>query len=125
MWTRRRFHAPCDKEIPREWGLHAIYLRHEGERAYCERLYHLQVQTDPPRLSPELLCFSEPCIPRMWLPPQTPCPPTYANFPPGGDLPNPAGSVVALDSPWALRELEMAGITGDCEGYGRLPRAVL
>jgi hypothetical protein len=76
MWTRRRLRAPCDKAIPREWGLDAIYLRHEGERAYCERLYHLQVQTAPPRLSPELLCFSEPCIPHMWLPPQTPCPPT-------------------------------------------------
>jgi hypothetical protein len=51
----------------------------------------------------------------MWLPPQTPFPPTYANSPPGGDLPNPAGSGVALDSPWALRELEIAGITGDPE----------
>jgi hypothetical protein len=36
MWTRRRSHASCDKAIPREGGLDAIYLRQEGERAYCE-----------------------------------------------------------------------------------------
>jgi hypothetical protein len=113
MCTRRRSHAPSDKAITREWGLDAIYMRHEGERAYFERLCNIQVQTAPPRLSPELICVSEPCIPHMSLPPQTPCPPTYANFPPGGDLPNPAGSGAATDSPWALRELAIAGISGD------------
>jgi hypothetical protein len=44
---------------------------------------------------------------------KTPCPPTYANFTPGGDLLNPASSGVALESPWALRELAIAGITED------------
>jgi hypothetical protein len=49
----------------------------------------------------------------MWLPPQTPRPPTYAKFLPGGDLPNPAGPGVVLDSLWALRELAIASISGD------------
>jgi hypothetical protein len=62
MWTCRRSHAPWDKAIPLEWGLDAIYLRHEGERAYCERLDNLQAQTAPPRLAPELIFFSEPWI---------------------------------------------------------------
>jgi hypothetical protein len=80
MWTRRRCSAPCYYAITRERGLDAIHLRHEGERAYFERLQNLQVETDPPRLSPELICFSEPLTSHMWLPPQTPCLPTYPTF---------------------------------------------
>ena len=38
---------------------------------------------------------------------------TYSNFPPTGDLPDPTGSGVALDSAWRLREVSVCNGTGD------------
>jgi hypothetical protein len=61
----------------------------------------------------ELVCFNFPLIPYLWPSPQTPCAGNFANFPPTGDLPNPHGCMVALDSPWRLQECAIQGFTGD------------
>jgi hypothetical protein len=31
LWYQRRAHAPRDVRVPPEWGLDALYLRHETE----------------------------------------------------------------------------------------------
>ena len=109
LWYRRRAHAPCDVRVPPEWGLDALYLRHEAERAYCERLGNLREDLTPPGLSVALICFEHPWLPYMWPPPQTPCAGNFANFPPTGDLPDGSGGSVALDSPWRRRECVIRG----------------
>jgi hypothetical protein len=57
--------------------------------------------------------MNTPWIPHLWPPPQTNCDVSFANFPPSGDLPDPTGKGVALDSAWRLRELACVGGTGD------------
>jgi hypothetical protein len=42
-WLSRRSHAPCDIAISTSWGLDALYLRHEDEWQYCERIHLLRV----------------------------------------------------------------------------------
>jgi hypothetical protein len=113
LWYRRRAHAPCDVRVPPEWGLDALYFRHEVERAYCERLRNLRIDSAPEGLSLALVCLEQPWLPFLWPPPQTPCAGNFANFPPTGDLPDPDGGSVALDSPWRLRECAIRGGTGD------------
>ena len=113
LWYRRRAHAPCDVRVPPEWGLDALYLRYEVERAYCERLRHFRADSAPPGLSAALVCFEHPWLPHMWPPLQTPCAGNFANFAPTGDLPDPNGGSVALDSPWRLRECAIRCDTGD------------
>jgi hypothetical protein len=52
-------------------------------------------------------------VPYLWPAPQNPCAGNFANFPPTGDLPDPNGDSVALDSVWRLRERTIFGGTGD------------
>jgi hypothetical protein len=42
-WLSRRYHAPCDIAITTYWDLDALYLRHEDEWQYFERLHLLRV----------------------------------------------------------------------------------
>jgi hypothetical protein len=60
-----------------------------------------------------LVCFPNPWVPYCWPAPQTTCLVTYSNFPSNGDLPDPSGSGVALDSAWRLRDVSVRDGTGD------------
>jgi hypothetical protein len=100
-------------QVPPEWGLHALHLRHESERTYCKLLGNLRVDSAPAGLSVALICFEHPWIPYIWQPPQTPFAANFANFTPMGDLPDPNGGSVALDSLWKLHECAIRGIAGD------------
>jgi hypothetical protein len=112
-WLSRRSHAQCDIAIPTSWGLDALYLRHEDEWQYYERLHLLRVREITQDRLPELLCMNTPWVPNLWPPPRTNCDVSFANFPPSGDLPDPTGKGVALDSAWRLRERACVGGTGD------------
>jgi hypothetical protein len=109
----RRSHASRDIAIPSSWGLDELYLRHEDEWQYCERLLLLRVGEITQNRLPELVRMNTPWIPHLWPPPQTNCDVSFANFPPSGHLPDPTGQGVALDSAWRLRELACVGGTGD------------
>jgi hypothetical protein len=113
FWFRRRRHAPLDDRLPEEWQLDAIYLRHREERQYCERLRRLTVDPTVAQISLTLVCLVPPWVPYRW--PEPPYPPevTFRNFPPGGDVADPHGSDISLDSAWRLREASVAGGTGE------------
>jgi hypothetical protein len=114
LWRSRRAHSPCDIPVPRDWDLDALYFRCPEEEAYGRRIRKLSVSfSNTPRLSVALLCFGFPVVPYNWPLPQTPCPATYTNFTPRGDLPDPAGGETALDSAWSLREGSIADGSGD------------
>jgi hypothetical protein len=44
-WRERRKHAPFSEAVPPVWDFDALYLRHSDERAYCERLRRLKVDS--------------------------------------------------------------------------------
>jgi hypothetical protein len=50
-WRERRKHAPFSETVPPVWDVDALYLRHPDERAYCERLRRLPVDTSRTSLS--------------------------------------------------------------------------
>lgn len=112
-WYQRRSHAPCDVEVPPEWGLDALYFRQAGEEEYGRQLRELVENPENNLMGNHLICFPNPWVPYCWPAPQTACSVTYSNFPPNGDLPDPAGSGVALDSAWRLREVSVCNGTGD------------
>ena len=118
-WLARRRHAPCDLEVPSHWDLDALYFRTAEEEPYARRLGDLRppVGALGPQLTPEYLALTTPLIPHRWPSPQTPCVVDFKNFSPYGDLPDPNGGEVALDSAYALHEGLMAA---DCGDLGRL-----
>jgi hypothetical protein len=54
-----------------------------------------------------------PWVPHLWPPPHMNCDVSFANFPPSGDLPDPTGKRVSLDSAWRMHERAGVGGTGD------------
>jgi hypothetical protein len=90
-WSRRRAHAPCDIEVPREWAIDALYFRGAEETEYCERLQDLRELPGTSELSAVLVCFSDPWVPFRWPAPQTTCEISYKHFSPAGDLPDSDG----------------------------------
>jgi hypothetical protein len=128
-WEARRRHTPSDKEIPLSLGLDALHWRMPEEESYGHRLARLAplpvrsgIRPERPAISLDLVCFRWPLIPFIWpyLPP--PIESTYRNFPPKGDLADPVGGEIALDSAWRLREGSVRAGTGD---PGRLAKEVL
>jgi hypothetical protein len=92
MWHRRRAHSPCNLVMPEDWKLDALYFRAPEEEAYARRLRDLRVTPEGVRrLCVELLCLDFPVVPYQWPLPQTPCPVTFSNFSPRGDLMDPKG----------------------------------
>ena len=92
LWRRRRSHAPCDLEIPREWNLDALYYRSPDEQGYCAELKAMTPH-DVANISTKLVCLPRPWVPHRWA--SHPVPATYRNFPSSGDLPNAAGEQLA------------------------------
>jgi hypothetical protein len=111
-WEARRRHSPCAEVVPLDWGLDAIYFRCPEERSYADRLRNLRVRANS-RVSAELLCLNRPLIPFDWGVAQTYAKADFGTFPPTGDLSDPAGGQVALDSPWAARDGSLADGAGD------------
>jgi hypothetical protein len=111
-WNRRRAHAPCDIPVPRAWNLDVLYFRFPEEDEYGRRLKDLTPRTVT-RLTMDLLCLPEPWVPHRWPETQTPCAANFKNFTPVGDLADPSGGEVALDSAWALRRQSLEAGTGD------------
>jgi hypothetical protein len=60
-----------------------------------------------------MVCFPNRWVPYCWPAPQSTFLVTYSNFPPNGDLPDPSGSGVELDSAWRLRDVSGRDGTGD------------
>jgi hypothetical protein len=112
-WYQRRSHAPCDLEVPPDWGLDSLYFRHTCEEEYGRQLSELRENPENNLMGNHLVCFPNPWVPYCWPAPQTTCLVTYSNFPPNGDLPDPSGSGVALDSAWRLRDVSVRDGTGD------------
>jgi hypothetical protein len=112
QWWKRRKHAPCDMMVPLDLGLDALYFRAPEEREYAERLAQLKVEPGV-GVSANLLLLSTPLIPYHWPLPQCFCPRDFRNFSPNGDLPNPDGGEIALDSALALRDGSIADQAGD------------
>jgi hypothetical protein len=98
-----------------DWDLYLLYLRSHEEESYARNLRNIRHPTaDIPNIfSTDLLCFPGSLIPFRWPIPQTPRPADYRNFSPRGDLPDPAGGEVSLDSAWALRQGSLADNCGD------------
>jgi hypothetical protein len=65
-WKERRKHAPFSEAVPPVWDLDALYLRHPDERAYCECLRRLPVDSSLTSLSLELVCIDSPWVPFRW-----------------------------------------------------------
>jgi hypothetical protein len=112
QWWKRRKHAPCDVVVPLDLGLDALYFRAPEEREYAERLAQLKVEPGV-GVSANLLLLSTPLVPYHWPLPQCFCPRDFRNFSPNGDLPNPDGGEIALDSALALRDGSIADQAGD------------
>lgn len=110
LWRRRRSHAPCDLEIPRDWDLDALYYRSPDEQGYCAELKAMTPH-DVANISTKLVCLPRPWVPHRWA--SHPVPATYRNFPSSGDLPNAAGEQFAYDSAWRLRLSSLTWGTGD------------
>jgi hypothetical protein len=112
QWWKRHKHAPCDMKVPLDLGLNALYFRALEEREYAERLAQLKVEPGV-GVSANLLLLSTPLVPYHWLLPQCFCPRDFRNLYSNGDLPNPDGVEIALDSALALRDGSMADQAGD------------
>jgi hypothetical protein len=95
------------------WGLDAVYLRHPDEFHYCARLQELRVDRSRTCISPDLVCFDFPWVPYVWPPPQHFVEVDRARFPGTGDLADPSGSDICLDSAWRLRLTSIEGGVGD------------
>ena len=112
-WNERRKHAPCSEAVPPAWGLDALYLRHPDERSYCDRLRQLRVDDSLTSLSTDLVCLSPPWVPYRWDPPQHRIEVNRNRYPGTGDLKDPSGSDICLDSAWQLRIASIEGGTGE------------
>jgi hypothetical protein len=99
--------------VPPVWDLDALYLRHPDERAYCERLRRLPVDTTLTSLSLELVCLDSPWVPFNWSQPQHRIEVNRSRFHGTGDLIDPSGSDISLDSAWRLRKASIEGGTGE------------
>jgi hypothetical protein len=111
-WNRRRAHAPHDRLVPPEWDMDVLYFRFQEEEEYAGRLKDLQPGVVT-RLSTDLLCLNTPWVPFCWPALQTPCMENFRNFTPVGDLRDPEGGDIDLDSAWRLRLQSMSNGTGD------------
>jgi hypothetical protein len=80
-------------------------------RVKTSQTERLLLQHTPTVRRTSLLCLSG-CTVQLATA-QTPCPTTYANFTPRGDLPDPDGGETALDSAWSLRKGSIADGSGD------------
>jgi hypothetical protein len=118
-WNERRKHAPWSEAVPPAWDLDALYLRHPDERGYCDRLRQLRVSESVASISTDLVCLPSPWVPHRWLPPQHHIEVNRNRHPGTGDLQDPKGSDICLDSAWQLRITSIEGGTaerGVCSG---------
>jgi hypothetical protein len=106
-------------EVPSRWGLDLLYFRDPDEQPYARNLSALDVPPDgvPTKLDFRMLSFPSTIVPFRWSIPQTPCAADFRSFPPRGDLLDPDGGDIALDSAWALRE---GALADDCGDPGRM-----
>jgi hypothetical protein len=102
-WNERRKHAPWSEAVPPAWDLDALYLRHPDEQGYCDRLRQLRVSESVATISTDLVCLPSSWVPHRWLPPQNRIEVNRNRYPGTGDLQDPKGSDICLDSAWQLR----------------------
>jgi hypothetical protein len=109
----RRKHAPFSEAVPPVWDLDALYLRHLDERAYCERLRRLKVDPSLNFVSFDIVCLDSPSVPFRWSHPQHRIEVNRSRFPGTGDLMDPSGSDIRLDSAWRLQTASIERGTGE------------
>jgi hypothetical protein len=97
-WNERRKHAPWSEAMPPAWDLDALYLRHPDERGYCDRFLQLRVSEAVASIYTDLVCLPFPWVPHSWLPPQHRIEVNRNRYPGTGDLQDPKGSDICLDS---------------------------
>jgi hypothetical protein len=90
-WYQRRSHAPCDLEVPPDWGLDSLYFRHDCDEEYGRQLSELLENPKNNLMGNQLVCFHNPWVPYFWPAPQTTCLVTYSNFPQMGTFPTRQG----------------------------------
>jgi hypothetical protein len=112
-WRERRKHAPFSEAVPPVWDLDALYLRHSDERAYCERLRRLKVDSSLTSVYLDLVCLDSPLVPFRGSNPQHRVEVNRSRFPGTWDLIDPSGSDICLDSAWRLRTASLEGGTGE------------
>mgnify|MGYP003487330500 FL=1 len=112
-WNERRKHAPWSEVVPPTWDLDALYLRHPEERGYCDLLRQLRVDVSLTSVSTDLVCFPAPWVPHRWPPPQHRIEVNRNRYPGTGDLKDPRGSDICVDSAWQLRIASIEGGTGE------------
>jgi hypothetical protein len=99
--------------VPPVWDLDALYFRHSDEQAYCERLRRLKVDPSLTSVSLDLVCLDSPSVPFRCSHPQHRIEVNRSRFPGTGDLMDPSGSDIFLDSAWRLRTEMLEGGTGE------------
>jgi hypothetical protein len=88
-------------------------LRHPDEREYCNPLRKLRVDASLTSIYTDLVCLPSPWVPHRWLPPQHCIEVNQNRYPGTGDLKDPSGSDICLDSAWQLRITTIEGRTGE------------
>jgi hypothetical protein len=86
-------------------GLDALYCRNPEEEEYVRRLSAVRVPVNIRKipLTAELLNLSLPVLPHRWTLPHTLCVASFKKFLEHGDLPNPKGGNIAMDSAGVAR----------------------
>jgi hypothetical protein len=62
-WYQRRSHAPCDLDVPTDWGLDSLYFRHACKEEYGRQLRELVENPENTLMGNHLICF-----PNTWVP---------------------------------------------------------
>jgi hypothetical protein len=115
-WKFVRASRSVFDRIPEAMDMDVLFYRFPSERGYCQRLSRLKPRTGrygQVELSVDLLCLSTPWVSGHWRD-TLPLDPRHRHpFPDSGDLADPEGSKVALDSALALWDGSVRGNTGD------------
>jgi hypothetical protein len=116
QWRFIRASRSVFDRIPASLDMDVLFYRFPSERSYCQRLSQLkphQGKRGKVDLSVELICLSTPWVSGQWRDTLPLDPRQRHPFPRTGDLSDPEGSNVALDSAQALRDGSILWGTGD------------
>jgi hypothetical protein len=61
-WYQRRSHAPCDLDVPRDWGLDSMYFRNAREDENGRQLNELMKNPENNLIRNHFICF-----PNSWV----------------------------------------------------------
>ena len=115
-WRFVRASRSIFDRIPVALDMDVLFYRFPSERGYCQRLSQLRPhpgKNGKVELSVDLLCLSTPWVSGRWRDTLPLDSRHRHHFPRSGDLSDPEGSNIALDSALALRNGSLLWNTGD------------